>query len=270
MSTSASLDTPRLSLEGGAEGTARLTLRNDSDVVEEYALRVVGPAESWAEVAPDRVSLYPGHGTTAEMTFRPPRSSSISAGEFVYGIHVLPSEHPEDAVLPEGVVEVLPFLETTAELMPRMSRGKRGAKHHVALDNWGNVPITVELAGSDPGDLLEFELQPPELTIEPATVQFAAVRVRPAEKIWSGTPATHIFAVTATPESGLPVLLDGSHVQDPVLPWRTIKTVLCLLLLAAALAVAWHFSIESVRVSEPMKPPPPQGAAANVLPYRIQ
>jgi hypothetical protein len=270
MSTTASLDMPRLSMEAGAEGAAHLTLRNDSDVVEEYALRVVGPAASWAEILPDRVSLYPGHNTTAAVTFKPPRSPSIPAGDFIFGIHVLPAEHPEDAVLPEGVVEVLPFLETTGELMPRMSRGKRGAKHHVALDNWGNVPVTVELAGSDPGALLEFELEPPELTIEPGTVQFTAVRVRPAEKVWNGTPATRMFAVTATPEDGPPVLLDGSHIQDPVLPWRTIKAVLFLLLLAAVLTVAWNLSVESMGVSEPTKPGAFQEAALNVLPYGNQ
>lgn len=270
MSTTASLDTPRLSLEAGAEGASHLTVRNDSDVVEEYALRVVGPAEPWAEILPDRVSLYPGQDTTATVTFKPPRSPSIPAGNYIFGIHVLPAEHPEDAVLPEGVVEVLPFLETTGELMPRMSRGKRGGKHHVALDNWGNVPVTMELAGSDPGDLLEFQLEPPELTIEPGTVQFTAVRVRPAEKVWNGTPATRMFVVTATPENGVPVLLDGSHVQDPVLPWRTIKAVLFLLLLAAAMAVAWNLSVESVRVSEPTKTSAPQRAALTVLPYGIQ
>jgi hypothetical protein len=251
MSTTASLDTLRLSLDAGGEGGASLTVRNDSDVVEEYALRVVGRAASWAEVLPDRVSLYPGQDTTAAVIFHPPRSASAPAGDFIFGIQVLPTEHPEDAVLPEGVVEVLPFLETTGELMPRMSRGRRGAKHRVALDNWGNVPVTVELAGSDPGDLLEFELQPPELTIEPGTVQFAAVRVRPAEKIWSGTPATRIFSVTATPEDGPPVRLDGSHVQDPALPGKTIKAVLFLLLLAAALTVAWHLSVESEKISDP-------------------
>ncbi|APX04076.1 COG1470 family protein [Arthrobacter sp. QXT-31] len=270
MTTTASFDTPRLSIEGGAEGTTGITFRNDSEVVEEYSLRVVGPAESWAEVAPARVSLYPGHDTTADVTFRPPRSASVHAGEYLFGVQVLPTEHPEDAALPEGVVEVRPFLETTGELMPRMSQGKRGAKHNVALDNWGNVPITVELAGSDPGDLLEFELQPPELTIGPGEVQFTAVHVRPAEKIWSGTPTTRVFVVTATPEDGVPVLLDGSHVQYPILPWRTIKTVFCLLLLAAALTVAWHFSVESVRVSEPTSTNTSQGVAPNGVPNGTQ
>lgn len=270
MSTIATLDIPNLSVEAGAEATIHLTIRNDSDVVEEYALRVVGAVESWTQVVPESVSLYPGHVATATVRFGPPRSSSVPAGEFKFGVHVLPTQHPDDAVLPEGTAVVLPFVETTGELMPRMSRGKLGARHNVALDNRGNVPVTVELAGSDPGDLLEFVLQPPQLTIEPGTVRFTAARVRPAEKIWRGVPATHVFAVTATPEDGVPVRLDGSHVQDPVLPWRTIKTLVILLLLAVALTVGWHLRIESVRVSDPTKATGLPWAASNVLPYGSQ
>ena len=267
MSTTATLDSPTLSLEAGAAASDRLTIRNDSDVVEEYSLRVVGPSQSWAKVVPDRVSLYPGHRTTAIVEFTPPRSPSVHAGVFKFGVHIVPREHPDDAVVPEGTVEVLPFFQATGELMPRMSRGKLGAKLNVAVDNYGNVPIPVDVAGSDPGAALEFLLQSPELTIDPGTVQFTGLQVRPGQKIWQGRPTTHTFAVTATPSDGLPVLLDGTHVQDPVLPSRTIKTVLILLLLAAALTVGWHFVLDSVTVSDPQKPNPAQGAAIHVLPH---
>jgi hypothetical protein len=276
MSTTATLDNPTPSMEAGTEATIHVTVRNDSDVVEQYALRVVGAVDSWAQVVPDRVRLYPGHSTTAAVHFRPPRSSAVLAGEVKFGVHVLPTQHPDDAVLPEGTAVVLPFLETTAELMPRMSRGKIGARHNVAVDNRGNVPISVELTGSDPGDLLEFALQPPELTIEPGTVGFTEARVRPAAKIWRGVPATHVFAVTVTPAEmvtsadGVPVRLDGSHVQDPVLPWRTIKTLAILLLLAVALTVGWHLRVEAVRVSDPTKAPGFTWPVSYVLPYESQ
>lgn len=270
MSTTATFDMPSLSMEAGAEATIHVTVRNDSDVVEEYALRVVGAVESWAQVVPDLVSLYPGHDATAAVQFKPPRSSSVPAGEFKFGVHVLPTQHPDDAVLPEGAAVVLPFVETTGELMPRMSRGKLGARHNVAVDNRGNVPVTVELVGSDPGDLLEFALQPPVLTIERGTVRFTAAHVRPAEKIWRGVPATHVFAVTATPADGVPVRLDGSHVQDPVLPWRTIKTLAILLLLAVALTVGWHLRVEAVRVSDPTKASGFPWGAFNALPHGSQ
>lgn len=254
MSTVVTLDQPSLSLEAGAQATVQVTIRNDSDVVEEYALRVVGAPESWAEVVPGRISLYPGQDTTAAVTFRPPRSSSILAGNFVFGIHVLPTEHPEDAMLPEGAVEVLPFLETTGELMPKISRGKRGATHHVAVDNWGNAPLTVKLAGSDPAEQLKIAFDAPDLNVAPGTVGFSGVEVRPVQTMWRGIRTACPFIVTATQPGGPSLQFDGTHFQNPVLPLRIISTLLVILLLAVTAAVAWKVVVQSVEESSPDRP----------------
>ena len=239
MSTTATLDTPLVSLEAGTETTVPLHLRNDGEIVEEYRLRVVGPGGTWTEVVPGRVSLYPGQTTTAAVEFRPPRSSGVPAGEFPFAVQVLPTEHPEDAVAPEGVVQLLPFHETTAELLPRQSRGCFGARHRVAVDNYGNVPLTVTLTGSDPGDLLQFAFLDPTLTIAAGTVEFASVRVRPRSTIWRGMPAMHSFSVAARPADGPPVVLDGTHVQEPALPRWIVKAVLGLVLFVLVLVSLW-------------------------------
>jgi hypothetical protein len=239
MSTTATLDSRVVSLEAGAEGSVRLHIRNDGELVEEYRLRVVGPSGSWTEVVPGFVSLYPGQDTTASVEFRPPRSAVVPAGEFPYGVQVLPTEHPEDAVVPEGVLHLLPFYETTAELMPRTSRGPLGAHHRVAVDNRGNVPLTVTFTGSDPGEMLDISWRGPALTVEPGTVQFAHVRVRGLRTIWRGTSATHPFTVAVKPMDGPPVVLDGTHLQEPVLPSWIFKAVVLLVLFALVLTALW-------------------------------
>ena len=239
MSTTATLDSRVLSLEAGAEAFVPLHIRNDGEIVEEYRLRVVGPGGSWTEVVPGSVSLYPGQDATASVEFRPPRSAAVPAGEFPYAVQVLPTGHPEDAVVPEGVLHLLPFYATTAELMPRTSRGPFGAYHRVAVDNRGNVPITVSFTGSDPGELLDISSREPALTVEPGTVQFARVRVRALRTIWRGNSATHTFAVVAQPMDGPPVVLDGTHLQEPVLPSWIFKAILLLVLFALALAAVW-------------------------------
>jgi hypothetical protein len=240
MSIIATLDTAALSLEAGSEASVPLHVRNDGEIVEEYVLAVVGPCASWSEVVPERVSLYPGQDATASVEFRPPRSATVPAGEFSYGVQVLPTEHPEDAVVHEGVINILPFYDTTAELMPRMSRGRFGALHRLAIDNRGNAPLTVTLTGDDPGEMLD--MIPPEqtLTVEPGTAGFARVRVRPVRKIWRGMSATHTFAVKGTPADGAPFVLDGTHLQEPVLPSWIAKAAVALMLLALGLAALWY------------------------------
>lgn len=239
MRTTATLDSRPVSLQAGAEASVPLHLRNDGDIVEEYWLQVVGPCAAWAEVEPGQVRLYPGEDKTASVKFRPPRSSSVLAGEVPYGVQVIPTEHPEDGVVPEGVLNLLPFYETTAEIVPRKSRGRLGAHYRVAVDNRGNVPITVTLTGSDPGEVLDITLREATLAIAPGTVEFALVRVRPLRTLWRGMSATHTFAVAATPPAGPAVVLDGSHLQDPVLPSWFFKAVVALLLFVLGLAALW-------------------------------
>jgi hypothetical protein len=242
MSTTATLDSPLVSLEAGTETSVTLHIRNDGEIVEQYKLRVVGPSGSWTEMVPGVVSLFPGQSTTASVEFRPPRSSEVPAGEFPYAVQVLPTEHPEEAVAPEGVLQLLPFHQTTAELMPRQSRGCLGAQHRVAVDNYGNVPITVTLVGSDPGDLLNISCREPTLTISPGIVEFARVQVHPRSTIWRGIPAVHSFAVTAKPMNAPAVVLDGTHLQEPVLPRWILKAVLVLVLFVLVL-VALRFAL---------------------------
>ncbi|BCW71109.1 hypothetical protein [Arthrobacter sp. NicSoilB8] len=239
MSTTATLDSPLVSLEAGAKAAVPLHIRNDGEIVEEYRLQVVGPSGAWTEVVPGIVSLYPGQDATASVEFRPPRSSEVPAGEFPYAVQVLPTEHPEDAVSPEGVFQLLPFHETRAELLPRQSRGCFGARHRVAVDNYGNVPITVTLTGSDPGDLMQFSIREPALTVAAGTVEFARVRVRARRTVWRGMPAVHPFTVAAKPADGPPVVLDGIHLQEPVLPRWIVKAVLVLVLFALVLVALW-------------------------------
>src|SRR5688572_12010054 len=135
MSTTASLDSSSVRLDPGDQVVIPLQIRNNGEIVEGYKIEVVGAPAAWATVEPETVSLYPGSSTTATVSFHPPRSAQVPAGEQQFGVVVTPAEHPDEAVVPEGVIEVLPFLETTAELMPHTSQGSRHGRHQVAVDN---------------------------------------------------------------------------------------------------------------------------------------
>jgi len=59
MTTTATLETPTVSLDPGGVGAVPLVIRNNGDIVEGYRLEVVGPARSWASVEPEEISLTP-------------------------------------------------------------------------------------------------------------------------------------------------------------------------------------------------------------------
>ena len=239
MAAVAHLEDAEIALVAGEEMVVPLQIRNTGELVEAYDLEVVGPAGAWSLVTPATVSLYPGTAATATVAFRPPRSPSVPAGDLPFGVRVVPTDHPEETVVPEGVVQVLPFLDTSAELTPRTSRGRLQGRHDVAVDNRGNVAVSCGLEPLQAGELLRFRLAAADLTAEPGTAAFADLRVRPRRLLWRGQPVTHPFQVGVLPDGGEPVTLDGTWLQEPVLPKWLPKALLALLLLAGLLALAW-------------------------------
>ncbi|MFI7741402.1 hypothetical protein [Kocuria rhizosphaericola] len=241
MSPSATLETSGTVLEAGGAASVPLTVRNDRNVVDEYRFRVVGPLARWTTVEPGVVSVYPGDSATVTVLFRPPRSWEVRAGNAPYGVQVMPTQHPQDSVVAEDVVDVQAFWENSAELVPRTSEGRGGGRHRVAVDNRGNTPVTVQLVPNDPEERLHMVLGAPTLTVQPGTVQSADLRVRPRHRIWRGTQTAHPFTVELRPDGGPGTMLTGTHRQDPILPgwspkivkWLVVLGVVALLVLGA-------------------------------------
>ena len=265
MTTSATLDSSSVQLQAGEQVVIPLQIRNNGEIVEGYQIEVVGPPAAWSTVEPATVSLYPGSSTTATVSFHPPRSSTVPAGEQKFGVIVTPTEHPDEAVVPEGVVEVLPFLDTTAELLPRTSQGRRQGRHQVAVDNRGNVPVTTVLAATDPTGKVRFAVSPQALTVGAGEAAFADVRVRPAKRIWRGAPVTYPIAVEVAPQESPSVVLDGTYVQQPTFPPWLGKALLALLALLLLLAALWFLLLKPAieNTAEDAVQPEAQQAAAD-------
>lgn len=244
MTTSASLDSSSVRLDPGGEAVIPLQIRNDGELVEGYRIEVVGPATSWAVVEPAEVSLYPGTSTTATISFRPPAGAAVPAGEHSFGVVVTPTQHPDEAVVPEGVVEVLPYLDTLAEMTPHTSQGSRKGRHRIAVDNRGNTGVNALLAGADDTGLLRFRVDPPGISVPAGEARFAEVRVLPDKRIWRGDPITHPFTINVTPEDSPAVSLDGTYLQQPVLPKWFFKALLAALALLLLLAALWFLLLK--------------------------
>lgn len=246
MSLTASLDESSVSAAPGEETALALQVLNSGRTVEEYRFEVVGACAAWSAVEPSVLSLYPGDSGTVSLMLRPPRDSTVPAGETPFGIRVVPTSEESATVVPEGRVTVLPYTETTAELVPRSSHGALSGRHRLAVDNRGNTPVTVRL-GARPGtELARVVFAAPELRIEPGRAEFGKLRVRPAKRMWRGTPVTHPFQVFATPQAAEdqeplePVLLDGSYQQEPILPAWLPRALVVAAVILIALVGLWY------------------------------
>ncbi|MFJ7057394.1 hydrolytic protein [Streptomyces griseobrunneus] len=249
---------PTVTVSPGGTATTTLTVRNDGDIVEAYTLEVVGDCAAWSTVEPARVSLYPGTSETVTLTFAPPRSHEVKAGETPLAVRVLPAEHPESVVVPEGTVTVEPFHELRTELEPRRRRGWLGARFRTAVQNKGNTPVDVAFTGKQAGEELRLGFTPGQKRLEPGESAEIRLRVRAAKLIWFGEPVTWPFEVeaaeaaetaaetkaegreparpeTTRPEPVRPEPVPGEFLQLPVLP----KWLLIVLAALLALLIAW-------------------------------
>lgn len=241
MGAVASLSQPSLAVDAGGEVALDIAIKNTGAVVDEFRVEILGPTSSWVTVEPPTLSLFPEASGTVRVTFRPPRAPTTAAGITPFGVMVHSGEDPTRSTVEEGALHVAPYLEPSAEIIPRTSRGSRGGSHELAIDNRGNVEYDADLVGQDPDRLVGFEFDPPTIAVAPGTAGFAKLRVKPAQSFWRGPSKTRSFQVEVRPraETQQPLLVAGSMLQEAILPPWFVRAVITALMLLVAAVLLW-------------------------------
>jgi hypothetical protein len=250
MSVAVSLTDTALTVAAGAETKCTVRVRNSGQVVDQFAVDLVGDVEGWANVVPSMVNLLPGTHTDVTVTFAPPKDSRVLAGEVPFGVRVASREDPHSTVVQEGVITVEPFVAVGAELIPSKRRGRRRAKYRLAVDNTGNQGAPVEVLGADPDDELAIEIDPPTFVAQPGTATIVKVRTVPHKRFAKGEPKTRPFQLLVLAEGKDPVTADGVMTQEQLLPKWLIPAAIALVALAGVLVAVWFMllkpSVESI------------------------
>ncbi|MGH9246124.1 MAG: hypothetical protein ACRD29_17795 [Acidimicrobiales bacterium] len=240
MGASASLSAPALAVDPGGETETELKVRNTGGVVDQFVLDVLGEAGPFARIEPNVLNLFPGAEGTATIKFAPPKAAKTPAGTLPYGVRVWSKEDPEGSTVQEGSIDVSAFAETAAELLPRTSRGRRRARHELAVDNRGNTTMNAGVSVVDPDELVTARVTPPTIVAAPGSAVFNKIEIRPKKRFLKGAPKTIPFQVIVSADGQPPVTTDGAMVQEQVLP----KWLLPLALIAIAgllvLFVLWQ------------------------------
>lgn len=233
-----------LRVEPGSEATLEVMVRNTGDIVDQFTISVVGDAAWWAAASPPSVSLFPGAEEVVRVTFRPPRSSKVPAGDVVFGVKVASKEDPDGSVVEESTIEVGEFTDVGADVIPSASQGRKRGRHRVAVDNRGNARAPVSLMGIDENEFLRFNFDPPDFDAEPGTASFAKLRVKAAKGFWLGSMRTHPFQVYVTSEGMEPLAVTATFLQKPRIPRWLPRAILALILLGILGLLAWLFLLK--------------------------
>ncbi|MFT7838816.1 hypothetical protein Q5530_21970 [Saccharothrix sp. BKS2] len=239
MGATATLSATGLAVAPGDEVTCTVVVRNTGDLVDAFAVDVVGDAADWATAEPASVNLVPGADASVAVRFAPPRAPGVTAGAVAFGVRVTSREDPHGSVVEEGSIEVGEFTDLSAELVPaRVEAGARG-RFEVAVDNLGNSPVAVRLHPADPDGELEFRLDRPDLVLAPGTVAFARLVAKPRNTFLRGPSQPRPFRVEVVPSAGPSLTTAGTLVQRQLLPRWLLPALAALLALAIALVALW-------------------------------
>jgi hypothetical protein len=237
-------------VDPGATTTATMLVRNTGQVVDQFTIDVVGNSAEWTKVEPKVVNLLPGADVEVTITFAPARSPQVGAGVVPFGLRVLAREDPAGSTVAEGTVEVAPFSDVQVELVPRQSKGRRRAKHQVAVDNNGNLPTTVQATAIDEEEALDFRFDHSAATIEPGAAAFLRLTARPEKRFLKGADRQHPFVVTVVPSNAEPVATRGTMTQRQLMPAWLLPAIAILAVGVIAAIVLYETLLKPAIKSE--------------------
>ena len=263
MAATATLASKAVTVTPGGEAVSEVRVRNSGTVVDQFTLEVLGDASAWAIVEPAVIPLFPGAEAVARIRFKPPKSSSVPARAVPFAVRIKSREDARASLVEEGVVEVGPFNDTFAELIPRTAKGRSRAHARLALDNRGNIRINARLTAADPDRKLNFTITPPSLSSEPGTASFASVRMNPRQRFLTGPPKLNPYKVLVH-QDGLPTItVDGTMQQEALIPPWLIPALIGLVALLLVLVLLWFFVLKPTIQTAATQAVAPQASAAS-------
>jgi len=129
----------------------------------------------------------------------------------------------------QGIVSGAPTdIDVSAQLIPLESRGRRSARHQVRIENRGRFRAQVHLTAHG-RRTISAAVSPGSLVVEPLSVAWAGVRVRPYKGRVIGRRRLP-FQIIVDPEGADPITLEGALVRPaPVVAWSVIASLVLVL-----------------------------------------
>lgn len=225
------LSDPILSVEPGQTASTTATVHNGGTRVEQFVVSVSGPAAPWATVEPADLSVFPGQQARCAVRFTPPRVGATAAGRAWFSVRAASTVHPGLLAAADGALDIQPFREVSAVLVPQSTAGRLRTVHRVEVTNAGNVVEPVRLQASDRDGRVRFGGPAGEVPIPPG-LSTVDMPVRPPVRM-VGRVRSHPFQVTVAPRPPLtPVRLDGERQSLALMP-RWVPVVAAVLVLLA-------------------------------------
>ncbi|MCC6960467.1 MAG: FHA domain-containing protein [Dehalococcoidia bacterium] len=228
---------PLTPVEPGGAAFATAVIQNRGRVVDLVTLGITGIPAAWVTFSQNTLAIVPGTRENVSIIIQPPVSPDSLAGEYDFGVVVNSGEHEREGV-DFGKLVVEPFEATTLSVAPVRSR----RDFNLTAKNNGNALVSYTLSGLDDEGAFLYDFPSPSIELPPGREVRVPFRVRKRSRKLFGRTTAQPYRIIATPAAGGTTTADSPGqllVQPPLERW---KWPLALLLLLAALAIAFWIS----------------------------
>jgi P pilus assembly chaperone PapD len=198
----------------GAEASLTARVRNSGDIVEKVIFTVEGDTSGWTVVEPGEVGLFPNQSAEVRVNFRPPRSPNVRVGLAPFRLVGTCESDATIADRADGTVDVGPFVEVKASLVPLQSSGPSGAEHTVVVENGGNTEVEVRIEPAQPGNELSLTVTPASVRLGPGARDQARIAVAPRDALYAASEKRYPFSVSVVTQQQPPIGMQAVHVQE--------------------------------------------------------
>jgi len=223
----------------GSEEVLEAHIRNLGAVTDTFSVTPSGPGQGWTVVDPPLVTLFPGAEQTLRVSFRPPRSSAITAGEMTMTLRVVPQGDPDDVTTADALVRILAFDDRRLSIVQPVVRGRERAVFDIVVENDGNTRSASRLSIVDPTNRVGARFEPPSVAVEPGGREVVRARVSARRQRLAGQPLPHLITVRAIEEGHATPQATATFLQAALIPERIGRRFIALALLGGVIVATW-------------------------------
>lgn len=239
-----------VSLEPGVPVTITAEVFNASEIVEEFAIDIVGAEQRFATtIEPREIDLFPGRSSTVDVTVDVRTLYSASAGLHKIGVRAVPATSPSSSRVEEAAIDVQPVSEVLLDVHPRMARVGRGGAFVLVARNRGNSSADVVFSGADPEGAVHFEFDPPEIVIPPGEEVYSVAEARGSRPLIGQDAQRSITFKSVLPDPDAPEVMADTVMLQRARLAGIFSTLLVVVIAVVLFAVAF-LVVDRIRADE--------------------
>jgi hypothetical protein len=247
---SIALESASASVEPGGRAELAGLVRNQSGIVDSYALRLEGmPAEWWTAV-PAALDLVPfgaeggSYEGRATIAVHPPRAPEAHAGRWPVQLIAVSRVSGETVAAAAAEVVIGAYERFECRIRPERAHGTGSARFTVPVRNLGNARLALSLRGEDADGEARFDFDPPGLEVPAGGEAHATLTVSAPAPVSGAARERRLTVFADGPEqtlSGMAVFVQRPRVTPGRrAAWRVLLGLLAVLLIASASFMRWN------------------------------